>query len=284
MCLSPITLSFDYFGGGPGLSGVSELSVDRKGEQLRVRFCCDRTNKSCRRKTIATLKSENDWRSVLTKINDSSSYAYYTDGDTSMEFPWPHLLQFDGPSNHATDLLACMWAGPPVSEIAESFAYASDEQLSKLHNRVGTFRSARFVKRALRLAEFSDEWGLSLTDLVRRSTGGLDLSAMRRDVQSYSRVAAVEDRANLAHKKWCIAPFKVEIEQIVDSWKYQNPAHSGTTQMGQNVKGSTLRWYLEDYVTRECALPTGKHTLEVTAFSNPFTFRVNFNDHLHGRA
>jgi hypothetical protein len=267
--ITPLNLQFEYFGAGPGMGGISELSIKQSKSKISVRYRTDLTDPDEKSIVVARLSSARNWRDLIGTVLKRESYAYFTDGDTSVEYPWPHLMRFEGPANYATELIACAWAGPRASEIADAFSLASDEQLSMLREKVGSLKGARFVRRALRLIDEVDEipTNLSLSEFVRRSRAEpINLSAMRRDICAIARVIDIECRSAEDRHDWEIAPFKNDITRIVEAWRRSLKLSSPRLIGGITLN---LRVYLENYVKERHALPNEKRELFRLASSFP---------------
>lgn len=274
--IAPLQLLFEYFGAGPGCGGISELRIDEEDSGFRVRFREDITDRRLR--TLIKLKSGDDWRSVIAAIERKDYYAFFTDGDTDGEYAWPHLIGTEGPQNYVTDLILCAWAGPPVSQLAEALALASNEQLAQFYKQAGPFRNKRFVKLALKLHETAEEGGLSLAGLVKREAGELSFSELRKDLRSYEKVTDAELEAALKRGAWNVKPYENEIELILNTWKEANAPSSSTGAMGFRPKYNALVGFLREYFVEHGCAPTGEHTLGMRFSSHSISsFTVNFD-------
>ena len=129
---------------------------------------------------VAELYAGSDWRAVVSAVASRDDvFAFGSESDTSAGYPWPHKMRCEGPTSFATELIACVWAGPPLTAVARGPCAATDDQLAALRQRVGSLRRARFVRRALKVQSNADDVDLSFEEVVLRMRGArLDLAAM----------------------------------------------------------------------------------------------------------
>ena len=185
-----LRLTFEYFGSGPGVGGISELSIETTATGVRLTWIPDVTDQSIEEATfVAELDRECGWREIVAAVNENEVYAFATLGNMEDEFPWPWDMGFEGPHNLSTEMIALTWAGPPLSEVARALATASDDQLAALHREAGSFLGKPFVERIVTVYAFASETGNELEDLVAQQRGAnLDLSAiagrLRRELQA----------------------------------------------------------------------------------------------------
>ena len=92
-----------------------------------------------------------------------------------------------------------------------------------------------------------------------------------------TRAAKVEAQAINKRREWEIAPFRKDIEQIIQSWRKLNPASGTNAAMGISAKVGALRAYLEEHVIEKHSLPCGTQNLTSHAFSSPLQCSVNFD-------
>jgi hypothetical protein len=275
--IAPLVLQYGYFGVGPGQGGIAELRIELVDSRLRVQQCGDVTNEE-EFETIASIDAHEGWRAVLTVLTQKEVYAFYSDGDTSGEYPWPGDMRIEGPDNYATDLIACGWAGPPVSEIALALSAVPDESLTALREQIGTLRDKRFLRRMIKTSETVDELDLPLGLIVRRAVRNrFDPAAMLSDARALAKVMKAEDMAARARHEWSIAPFKEDIARVMESWRNANPSETAAEALGTRAWVAALQSYLEEYAKANFAMPSGRHTVRSTAFGQSFSFEVDFD-------
>lgn len=188
--INGLRLTFEYFGSGPGVSGVSELSIETTATGVRLTVIPDVTDQSIEEATfVVELGRECGWREVVAAINENEVYAFMTLGSMEDEFPWPWDMRFEGPRNLATEMIALAWAGPPLSEVARALATAGDNQLVAMHSEAGSFLGKPFVEGMVTVYAFASETDIELEDLVAEQRGAkLDLSAiigrLRRELKA----------------------------------------------------------------------------------------------------
>ena len=272
LSITPVTLHFRYFGAGPGLGGMSRLSVHTLKRSVKVRFRADVTNAAEKDVTVLTLPTASDWRPVIEAIGDESNCALWCDGSLDEGYPWPAKMETDGADSLFVELLKLAWAGPPLSEIATALAVASDGQLATLRASSGPFTSRRFLQQLLRIKE-----GLSPRSLAnviaRMPTKGFGLSEVRRGARAAAVLARAKQHMVEAQQAWDLLGFEADIERVVASWRQRNPATSANTAIGRGAQSSALEVYLREVVVRQRALPTGSHTIG----SWTGTFTVDFD-------
>ncbi len=188
MGIRGLRLSFEYFG-SPGTSGVSQLSIRKRATELEVTIIHDLTERHPDDEIVISIGPDRDWRAIVSAIkDDETACAFFTDGDTSGEFPWPHDMGFEGPRNVATELIALAWAGSPLSEFAADLASASDGQLRALRDKVGSFTNQPFVEQAIKIQKLAWETSTPLKSfLADRAASPPDLSAIQSELQDRFR-------------------------------------------------------------------------------------------------
>ena len=193
--INGLRLSYEYFGSGPGRSGVSQLSIQEGTAGLEITIVPDLTDPDPDHVISLKLGQDSTWRAVVAAINDDdTAYAFFCDGDTEGEYPWPWEMRFEGPLNYASELIALAWAGPPLSEFAVSISAAADEQLDALRRQAGTFLSRPFVERAIDLQKLTWEIETPLEEFVERQRGAnLDLRAIYEEANKRYRELIGED-------------------------------------------------------------------------------------------
>jgi hypothetical protein len=179
--IDDLRLTFKYSRPRAGLESVSELRVKAIATRLRFTFIPDLTIPGFSGGKIGEFGS-GEWRDIVAAIHGHQVYALHTSG-TEGEYPWPWAMDFQGPRNFASEIIALAWAGPPLSEFALGMTAATDEQLADLHRQAGSFLDKAFVGRAVALQERVNEGDIPLQEFVDRQRGSaLDLSAIDQDV------------------------------------------------------------------------------------------------------
>ena len=206
-----------------------------------------------------------DWRSIIETIEWSHVGAYLIPDDID---PADHSLAqniiVEGAENYATELIALAWIDPEHKKIAIALAEASDEQLSALRGKVGSFRSQSFVQQMMELSESARQTRIPLKTFVRRvRSAPLEVPAMQRDADALTEIIRAEAQAKHAHYEWNIGSFKEEIEQSVRSWWKIN----ANVRQPDGVNAGAVRNYVVQWVTDHQCLPGDKHRIAYTMLS-----------------
>lgn len=256
----PLTIRFDYFG-SPGNGGSSKLALSKGTSGIKV---VDGVPGEGDMRT-GQVASEGGWRGVISYMVQEEVCAFFTDGSTDGEYPWPDRMTIKGAENFATELIACAWAGEPVAVVAQALSGHSDETLASLREKYGPFRGSEFLDEMLRIKSWADELSVDFTDIVDRGPRfGFDFRAMRRDVVALARVVRAEEKAAELRRAWGLRPFQARIEELVAAWRKANPATSTNSQMGKGMQAGALTRYLESYVLEHGRLPEGPQTVPAT--------------------
>lgn len=271
--IAPLKLAYNSSEVGTGYCARYELSIDAKANQIYVEHKLDADDGKETRQFV--LRLQEDWRVVIDLMKIHEAYAYFLGGGKLL----PQQVIVDGIENHATDLIVYAWTEGPFLEIAQALTSASDEQLIALRNKVGSFRSRAFVQQMLSLYETAKEVRIPFNLLVRRARHRpIDLSAMQCDADVLAKIIRAEHEARRAHDEWNVAPFKNDIDHIVNSWRRTNLGNSSTMPIGVNavaVKDYVVRW-----VTDHQVLPRDKHCIKYASGSrekiNEIEFEVDF--------
>ena len=277
-----LRLSFEYFGAGPGLSGISELAIESTATSVTLTVVPDLTERQPNDATVVELGLDCGWREIVAVVDDQRAYAFFTEGNTEGEFARPWTIGFEGPRNFASELIALAWAGPPLSDIARGLAAARNDQLTAMHNKAGSFLRKPFVRRIVAVTELALESEIPLKDLVSRQRGpALDLSAIRKDAKQLIRAREAEAKATQLKRDWLVEPFREEIELVAQTWWKNYPVHSSNDSMGRSIRHGALKRYLEQFVIEHGAMPIGKHA--ASAKFGTSELKVKFDmDQLHG--
>ena len=250
----PLTIRFDYFG-SPGTGGTSLLKLRATEDGIK-------TSNGVPAEGLVSeglVSSAVGWRGVVTFLAQNEACAFYTDGNTNGEFPWPDGMKMKTKENAATDLIAMAWAGEPLVTIATALCRHTDEELTDLRERYESLRGEDFIEGMLRIKRWADELSVDLDDIIARGPRfGFDFRAMRRDVVVLARVVKAEDEAARLRREWCLSPFQSKIDKLVASWRKANPATSTNTQMGRGMQLGALRAFLEAHVLEKGCLPEGR--------------------------
>lgn len=206
-----------------------------------------------------------DWRSIIETIEWSHVGAYLIPDDID---PADHSLAqniiVEGAENYASELIALAWIDPEHKKIAIALAEASDEQLSALRGKVGSFRSQSFVQQMMELSESARQTRIPLKTFVRRvRSAPLEVPAMQRDADALTEIIRAEAQAKHAHYEWNIGSFKEEIEQSVRSWWKIN----ANVRQPDGVNAGAVRNYVVQWVTDHQCLPSDKHRIAYTMVS-----------------
>lgn len=174
----PLTIRFDYFG-APGNGGSSKLALSKATGGIKV---VDGVPGEGDMRT-GQVASEAGWRGVISYMVQEEVCAFFTDGSTDGEYPWPDSMAIKGPENFVTDLIACAWAGEPVAVVAQALSRHPDEVLASLREKYGPLRGSDFLEEMLRIKNWADELSVDFAEIVDRGPRfGFDFRAMRRDV------------------------------------------------------------------------------------------------------
>jgi hypothetical protein len=271
--IAPLRLS--YAGADPedGRPYSSELSVYEKSGTIVIESVSDSESK-----IIGELAApaKIDWRFIIEIIEGSHSAAYLAPDGTD---PAYHLLAqniiFEGAENYATELIAFAWIDFEHGIIAKALAEASDEQLSALRSKVGSFRSPSVAQQMLNLLESARQGNVPLNTLVKRvRSAPLDFSAMQRDADTRAQIIRAQTQTERAYYEWNIAPFKKDIEHIVESWHRASADNWKSRSAGANA--GAVRDYVVRWVTNHQVLPRDKHCIKYSMVSREKKRDVEF--------
>lgn len=282
----PITLSYDYFG-APGCGGSSTLSVDFAGNgDLKVvddlpseyagpddddvaylgipKTAAGDTTPECDTafRRTAIIPGSRGWRGVVEYLIANDIVAFFTDGNTGGEYPWPDRMGLLGVESVASDLIAAAWSGHPVAHIAQTLARLPDGILETLRDRCGPLRSATAIQSLMRIWQRAYDLDVPFDQIVDRAHRfNFELPWMLRDVRALDRVVEAEDGAARKRRAWLIYPFAPAIDSLIAAWRKANPATSMNSQIGQGMRAGAVRQHLEAYVIEHGRLPVGNQKI-----------------------
>lgn len=272
-----LQLSYTYFGAGPGLGGVSELTIYWEQKNTLISFNPDRSGPDDQDKMEFLLKRNASWREITALINKQNLYAFLSDGDTSGEYAWPSRMQVGGNANFITTLIKWTWAGPPLADIVAALVCASDEQLEHLFfieksNKI----EDDFARKAIKYFSLLENPEADVDNLITRRRGKLfTIKDIIRDRLLQIRVESRAEKALEAKEKWALEPFLSDIENIIKNWAEMNPSRSTAESMGKSAKRAAISKYLKEYILKHNKLPSGKHTATIRAYNTKITVKFN---------
>lgn len=295
----PLTLSYNYFG-APGCGGSSQLSIGitdrgdlsivfdlpseyREFGQDNIVYLgvpgpavdASRAKIECEFRRTASIPGSRGWRGVIDYLATNEVVAFFTDGDTSGEYPWPGSMEIVGAESVASDLIAAAWSGQPIVNIAQSLAHLPDDVLNTLRARCGSLRSDTVVRPLLRIWNKAYELDVPFGHIVHRAHRfNFEFSSMLRDVRALARVIEAEGVAARKRRAWMISPYAPLISTAIERWRQAHPATSTNTQIGQGMRAGAIRTFLEAYVIQHGRLPDGTHRIQGGQVS---PFNVDFD-------
>ena len=274
-----LTLSFTYFGAGPGLGGVSEIAIYWRTKDIKISFTGDRTSTEYNEYLDYLLPRKSTWREISNLIIENELFAFRTDGDTSYEFAWPDRIEIKGQLDLAAILITWTWAGPPLSDIITVLKQANDAQLDHLVSGEADVLNRAYVKRVIKWWHKLSNPSAELEMLINRRRGeNFAIKDLILDKIALYRVELAELKATQARQNWALLPFEKDISTIVQNWSDQNPASSTATAMGKSAKKAAIVRYLKNYVMTHNALPAGKHKATGKVFTTTVSVEFNVDD------
>jgi hypothetical protein len=272
-------LSYDSFGAGPGAGNSIELRITNIAGVLQVSDELLEDEPGDYRRSV-NLSEHAGWRGILRYLAESDIMAFYADGDTSREYPWPDEQQLHGTDCLVTDMVSLAWAGPPVLSVAQALAKIDDSELLRLRQELGSFRERAFIEEMLRLWRWCDETDVELDDIVTKAATArdFDFRQMRRDIVRQAKDIKRQREAAHTLRSNQLAPFADTIKKIVEAWRKANPPTSTNTAIGYGLRSGALLRALEAYAIEHGNLPTGTFRVERTRGSmeiSPFDVDIN---------
>lgn len=267
------SLTYSFMGGAPASGGTSRLSVSSRGGNYVI--IAELVGEGPDYRRNGAVPAEHGWRGVVAYLMANRIVAYDTDGDTTGEYPFPHLMVLKGRSSLATDMVALTWAGEPLVQFIQAISRQPGEEIERLRERYGSLRSEAFVNDLMRFRHWADELLVDPDDVIARGPRfGWNFREMRRDLVRWARVMRAEEEAARLRRRWELAPFEPQIKAVVMAWRRENPGGRGNAQMGQAVRIGSLRKALETYVIEHHSMPDGAVTVVPEKWVGPFTIDV----------
>jgi hypothetical protein len=254
-----ITLTGDYFGAGPGLGGIAQITIRQRRARSYIWHRSDLTDRSEPKVLVQTFRSPCSWQDIAMAIATNDA----------LQIPECDPLRLEVCGAHREvigEVLALCCSDEPFNRIGQVLARCTLNSLERLRASEKSFLRrpfCRWLVRILHMMEEEHEDGLEHLALIiqKLKEDALSLRLIAQEAKQWCRRLRAERRHQEQEIERLLRPFSTSIDLIVAEWRIRNPARSGNEQMGCSIRSGCLRQYLREYVLRERALPSGIHEI-----------------------
>lgn len=270
--LAPLKISDAYYGAGPGCGGIMEFVISLTDGVFCVKYNVDTTEPSEEWHTLTGIDENADWRSIFKPMEHEGVASLDIEDGTP-----PSAFEVTGELNFANELVVCACTGGQTLRLVHELLQLDDYALAELRLKYSSLLNDEFLSQLLELMEKVDETSLSLSALLMRCP---DLHDAERDFEQFLLVEEAEKEADRLRKEWALRPFQEQIDNIIESWKKDNPETSMNQSFGIRAMAYSIQRYIKNYVASNYQLPKGIHEFDVNIFKNKRLAKIDF-DKLH---
>ena len=274
--LDDLKLSFEYFGAGPGCGGIATLSIEKVADGLLLIMDGDANDINSYNIIKMKLLSDAGWREACSALIKNRAFALYTDGDISGEYAWPSKIISKNNKSLEVMMLSWAWAGPPLSSIVEILLPIDDVKLCSLLPILLKFNTPQQIEILIRKFEMLAEHNVSVSNIMEELAHDvISETSLRKAFVTVARKKSSNARYNALTRQKKLAPFRGEIQQIVEQWLIKQQGSGWAVAMGRGQRASAIQAYMENFIIENGVIPKGAHLLERE------NYLINFDDYRH---
>ena len=276
--IGPLRLEYEFFGAGPGMDGISSLTLTEKNGKYYCKFSLDITDETEKWVTVGRFSPTDNWRSVINKISSKNARVIQDD-----QLILPGDIRINGNKTIASELITAAFCGGIVAEITNYIIILPDDQLNHLFNQKTPSNKHIIWNNFIKIKYKCDELNKDLSYFIaRHKKDYINLNEIKKDIEEYAKIKSKEEKILEENINWELKPYRNVIEKIINNWIQSHPVSSANGSMGRSIKAGNIKNYVEQYVIKNHNIPKGIHEVNISYNSKNDKIDVDFNKLIDG--
>lgn len=272
--IGSLRLEYEFFGTGPGMDGISSLSLTEKNGKYYCKFSADITDEREKWTSVGIYAPTDNWRKVANKVLSMKVAAAQ---DQRLIFP--EDMRAFGSETFGSQLISAAFCGGVVAEITRDIIILSDYQLNLLFNHKKLSKQRTVWNKLIKLKAVCDEINKDFSHfLTRQKNNMINLIDLKKDIQDYIKLKKMENKFLQENINWQLKPYQVEIEKIIKNWKNSQHISSTNGSITRSIKANKIKDYIERYIIINHAIPTGNHQINSRNDGKNEKIDINFDN------